>query len=106
MLISFKLVSLILSLVTFSCVPLWLILKQHFLVLVWSSENLFQCNFSDLNRYAYSEEASEDFDKDDTTLTLIKPSPTPSKDFRAPEARTVQGSNGVSNGDVEEDKTE
>ncbi|XP_022724795.1 transmembrane protein 87A-like [Durio zibethinus] len=58
-------------------------------------------------RYAYSEEASEDFEKDDTTLTLIKPSPTPSKDFRnAPEARSVQGSNGASNGDVEEDKTE
>ncbi|KAA3489229.1 transmembrane protein 87A-like [Gossypium australe] len=59
-------------------------------------------------RYAYSGEANEDFDKDDTNLTLIKPSPTPSKDFRtAPETRTVQGSNGASsNGDLEEDKTE
>ncbi|TYH88408.1 hypothetical protein ES332_D01G186700v1 [Gossypium tomentosum] len=59
-------------------------------------------------RYAYSGEANEDFDKDDTNLTLIKPSPTHSKDFRtAPETRTVQGSNGASsNGDLEEDKTE
>ncbi|XVE88600.1 hypothetical protein DITRI_Ditri19aG0082300 [Diplodiscus trichospermus] len=58
-------------------------------------------------RYAYSEEASEDFDKDYNTLTLIKPSPVPSKDFRsAPEARSAQGSNGPTNGDVEEDKTE
>lgn len=62
---------------------------------------------SDLNRYAYSDEANEDFDKDDTTLTLIKPSPTPSKDFRsAPEASPVQGGNRASNGDLEEDKTE
>ncbi|TYG82628.1 hypothetical protein ES288_D01G104900v1 [Gossypium darwinii] len=59
-------------------------------------------------RYAYSGEANEDFDKDDTNLTLIKPSPTPSKDFRTvPETRTAQGSNGASsNGDLEEDKTE
>ncbi|KAE7999030.1 hypothetical protein FH972_003515 [Carpinus fangiana] len=58
-------------------------------------------------RYTYSEETSEEFDKDDTSLTLIKPSPIPSKDVRsAGEARPVQGSNGVSNGDLEEDKTE
>ncbi|XVF25244.1 hypothetical protein REPUB_Repub13aG0196500 [Reevesia pubescens] len=58
-------------------------------------------------RYAYSDEANEDFDKDDTTLTLIKPSATPSKDFRsAAEARPVQGRNGATNGDMEEDKTE
>ena len=69
------------------------------------THSLFGC--SDLNRYAYSEEENEDFHKDDTTLTLIKPSPTPSKEFRsAAEARPVQGSNGASNGDLEEDKTE
>ncbi|XP_062156743.1 uncharacterized protein LOC133864425 [Alnus glutinosa] len=58
-------------------------------------------------RYAYSEETSEEFDKDDTSLTLIKPSPIPSKDVRsAGEGRPVEGSDGVSNGDLEEDKTE
>ncbi|KAK8992649.1 hypothetical protein V6N11_048722 [Hibiscus sabdariffa] len=58
-------------------------------------------------RYTYSNDANEDFDKDDTDLTLIKPSPTPSKDFRsAAEARPAQGGNGASNGDLEEDKTE
>ncbi|KAE8667141.1 Lung seven transmembrane receptor family protein isoform 2 [Hibiscus syriacus] len=53
-------------------------------------------------RYAYSDDANEVFDKDDTNLTLIKPSPTPSKGFIS-----VQGSNGASNGgELEEDKTE
>ncbi|MFQ6667784.1 hypothetical protein Gotur_033679 [Gossypium turneri] len=61
---------------------------------------------SGLKRYAYSDEANEGFDKDDTTLTLIKPSPTPMKDFKsAAEARPVQGHNGAWNGDLEEDKT-
>ncbi|KAF5949202.1 hypothetical protein HYC85_015159 [Camellia sinensis] len=31
--------------------------------------------------YTYSGEASEEFDRDDNTLTLIKPSPMPSKDI-------------------------
>ncbi|KAK9281968.1 hypothetical protein L1049_004877 [Liquidambar formosana] len=58
-------------------------------------------------RYTYSEDASEEFDKDDTTLTLIKPSPIPSKNVRSsPEAIPVASVNGVSNGDLEEDKTE
>ncbi|KAF3964169.1 hypothetical protein CMV_011515 [Castanea mollissima] len=58
-------------------------------------------------RYTYSDDASEEFDRDDTTLTLIKPAPLPSNDFRtAPEARSVQDSNKLSNGDLEEDKTE
>ncbi|EXC32299.1 Transmembrane protein 87A [Morus notabilis] len=58
-------------------------------------------------RYAYSDDGSEEFDRDDTTLTLIKPSPIPSKDVRsAPETRSLPGSNGLSNGDLEEDKTE
>lgn len=57
-------------------------------------------------RYAFSEDASEEFDKDDT-LTLIKPSPMLSKDIRStPESRPVPGSNGVSNDGLEEDKTE
>lgn len=57
-------------------------------------------------RYAYSGDPSEEFDKDDT-LTLIKPSPMPSKDVRSPtEVMPVYGGNGVSNGDMEEDKTE
>ncbi|KAF7134906.1 hypothetical protein RHSIM_Rhsim08G0240700 [Rhododendron simsii] len=57
-------------------------------------------------RYAYSGDPSEEFDKDDT-LTLIKPSPMPSKDIRSPtEVMPVYGGNGVSNGDTEEDKTE
>lgn len=57
-------------------------------------------------RYAFSEEASEEFDKDDT-LTLIKPSPILSKDIRStPESRPVPGSNGVSKDGLEEDKTE
>ncbi|XP_052183392.1 uncharacterized protein LOC127795636 [Diospyros lotus] len=57
-------------------------------------------------RYAYTGDG-EEFDRDDT-LTLIKPSPMPSKEARnPPEVRQVQGGNGVSNGgDLEEDKTE
>nr|GMD30394.1 transmembrane protein 87A-like [Ipomoea batatas] len=55
-------------------------------------------------RYAYSGDGSEDFDKDDT-LTLIKPSPLPSKEVRTPsEVKPTLGGSG--NGDVEEDKTE
>ncbi|XP_062087844.1 uncharacterized protein LOC133794567 [Humulus lupulus] len=51
-------------------------------------------------RYTYSDDGSEEFDRDDTTLTLIKPSPIPSKDVRpVPEVRSLDG-------DLEEDKTE
>ncbi|MED6193775.1 hypothetical protein PIB30_022693 [Stylosanthes scabra] len=58
-------------------------------------------------RYAYRDDGSEEFDRDETTLTLIKPSPISSKEVRSlPDERSVQGSNGVSNGDLEEDKTE
>ncbi|KAI8013352.1 hypothetical protein LOK49_LG05G03379 [Camellia lanceoleosa] len=58
--------------------------------------------------YTYSGEASEEFDRDDNTLTLIKPSPMPSKDIRSPlEVGSIHGgNNGVSNVDLEEDKTE
>ncbi|PON43596.1 Lung seven transmembrane receptor-like [Parasponia andersonii] len=58
-------------------------------------------------RYAYSNDGSEEFDREDTSLTLIKPSPLPSKDVRpTPEARSLQGINGSPDGDLEEDKTE
>ncbi|CAL0315470.1 unnamed protein product [Lupinus luteus] len=58
-----------------------------------------------LTRYAYRDDGSDEFDRDDTTLTLIKPSTISSKDFgNVPEA---QSSNGTSNGhDLEEDKTQ
>ncbi|CAL5441301.1 unnamed protein product [Camellia sinensis] len=58
--------------------------------------------------YTYSGEASEEFDRDDNTLTLIKPSPMPSKDIRSPlEVRSVHGgNNGVWNVDLEENKIE
>lgn len=58
-------------------------------------------------RYAYSDDGSEEFDKDDS-LTLIKPSPLPSMDVRSQsEMRPVNGGGGgLSNGgDLEEDKT-
>lgn len=58
-------------------------------------------------RYAYSGDPNEEFDKDDYTLTLIKPSPMPSKEVRsASETRPLQDSNGESKGDLEEDKRE
>lgn len=81
--------------------------KQHISVVSKTKSLFLLVSSSALDRYTYSEETSEEFDKDDTSLTLIKPSPTPSKDVRsAGEARPVQDSNGVSNGDLEEDKTE
>lgn len=56
-------------------------------------------------RYAYSsEDADEDFDKDDT-LKLIKPSPVTLKDARIPEFRSsLEGGNGLSPGDDEEEE--
>ncbi|KAJ9179425.1 hypothetical protein P3X46_011214 [Hevea brasiliensis] len=58
-------------------------------------------------RYAYSDDVGEEFERDDSSLTLIKPSSMPSKDVRsAPAARPVHTNNVASNGDVEEDKTE
>ncbi|GMP97482.1 hypothetical protein CsSME_00045717 [Camellia sinensis var. sinensis] len=58
--------------------------------------------------YTYPGEASEEFDRDDNTLTLIKPSPMPSKDIRSPlEVGSVHGgNNGVWNVDLEENKIE
>ncbi|KAJ4842717.1 hypothetical protein Tsubulata_043630 [Turnera subulata] len=58
-------------------------------------------------RYAYSDDIGEEFDRDESSLTLIKPSTMPLKDARsAPETGAVPASNGASNGDLEEDKTE
>ena len=71
-----------------------------------ASSILFELNMFTFVRYAYSDEASEEFDRDDT-LTLIKPSPAPSKDIQSPpKVRSAHGGNEVSNGDLEEDKTE
>ncbi|OVA04229.1 Transmembrane receptor [Macleaya cordata] len=57
-------------------------------------------------RYAYSEETSEEFDKEDT-LTLIKPSQVHTKDVPSSlEPRPSQSNNGSLNEDLEEDKTE
>lgn len=58
------------------------------------------------NRYSYSEDTNDEFDRDDS-LTLIKPSPLPSKDVRSmSENRAAPNVNGASNGELEEDKTE
>ncbi|KDP40676.1 hypothetical protein JCGZ_24675 [Jatropha curcas] len=58
-------------------------------------------------RYAYSDDVGEEFDRDDSSLTLIKPSTLPSKDIRnAPESRPVQTNTVASKGDLEEEKTE
>ncbi|KAL8137010.1 hypothetical protein V2J09_003011, partial [Rumex salicifolius] len=57
-------------------------------------------------RYAYSGDASEEFDKEDT-LTLIKPSPVPSKDVEAPiHMKSLQDDSGLSGDNPEEDKTQ
>ncbi|GER45050.1 lung seven transmembrane receptor family protein [Striga asiatica] len=56
-------------------------------------------------RYAYSsEDASEEFDKDDT-LTLIKPSPLVSKDVWSTEQRSAGSGNVVPHTDLEQEKT-
>lgn len=52
-----------------------------------------------LNRYSYSDDGSEEFDKEDT-LTLIKPSPVSTKEVT--ELRLVHSDDG----DLEEDKTQ
>lgn len=66
--------------------------------------SLFYCIFLP-DRYAYSsEDADEEFDKDDT-LKLIKPSPVASKDARSPELRSPGSGNGLSHSDLEEEKT-
>ncbi|KAB5564018.1 hypothetical protein DKX38_004072 [Salix brachista] len=53
-------------------------------------------------RYAYSDDASDEFDRDDGTLTLIKPSTIPSKDVRSsPEPKPVQTSNRASNVNIQ-----
>lgn len=69
---------------------------------------LYVASFSIFLRYAYSEDAHEEFDKDDTNLTLIRPSPisSPSKDVRSvPDIKLLHASDDPA-GDLEEDKTE
>lgn len=57
-------------------------------------------------RYAYSEDADEEFDRSNT-LTLIKPVPMPSRDLSsAAELRPLQSGSGLTNVDIEEDKRE
>ncbi|KAL6537386.1 hypothetical protein OROMI_025920 [Orobanche minor] len=58
-----------------------------------------------MEKYAYSsEDASEEFDKDET-LTLIKPSPLASKDLKSPEHRSPTSGIGMPNVDFEQEKT-
>lgn len=58
------------------------------------------------DRYAYSDDVGEEFDWDESSLTLVKTSAMPWKDVRsATESRPVQANDNESNGDVEEDKT-
>lgn len=69
--------------------------------------HLYLTFVSVLDRYAYRDDGSEEFDRDDTTLTLIKPSSISTKDVRSvPDVRPVQDNNGTSNDDLEEDKRE
>ncbi|GAB4841961.1 hypothetical protein Ancab_011918, partial [Ancistrocladus abbreviatus] len=65
--------------------------------------NYMSSFFLSPNWYAYSGDG-EDFDRDDT-LTLIKPSPM--KDVQtSADTKPLQGNNGLSIADVEEEKTE
>ncbi|KAM0949205.1 hypothetical protein DsansV1_C06g0067801 [Dioscorea sansibarensis] len=58
-------------------------------------------------RYAYSGDASEDFDRE-SSLSLIKPGPIPSNDIQKLDAERTSGvdSTNPHNGDIEEDKRE
>lgn len=59
-----------------------------------------------MNRYAYSEEVGDEFDRDNT-FTFIKPAPLSSKSVQSvSEATPLQSSSGITNGDLEEDKRE
>lgn len=61
--------------------------------------------FNASTRYAYSsEDADEEFDRDDT-LKLIKPSPLTPKDARSPEPRSPTSGNGLPDSDFEQEKT-
>jgi len=63
-------------------------------------------------RYVYSGDGTEDFDRDETSLSLIKPGSVPSKDNRSssPSSDTISSLSSASsdahNGDIEEDKRE
>ncbi|XP_010537631.1 PREDICTED: transmembrane protein 87A [Tarenaya hassleriana] len=57
-------------------------------------------------RYAYSGDANGEFEKDDYSLTLIKPGPVPSHEVHQnlSETRHLQADKGALDGDLEEDK--
>ncbi|CAN1827968.1 Transmembrane protein 87A, partial [Linum perenne] len=56
-------------------------------------------------RYSYSDDASEEFDRDEASLRLIKPSSLPTKDVRAaPEPRSITTTNGASDENAEEEE--
>ncbi|KAL3639800.1 hypothetical protein CASFOL_014768 [Castilleja foliolosa] len=56
-------------------------------------------------RYAYSsDDASEEFDKD-STLTLIRPSPLPSKDVKSPQRRSAGSGTDIPRMDLAQEKT-
>ncbi|CAL5348931.1 unnamed protein product [Camellia sinensis] len=75
---------------------------------MWEFQEMATGGASMDKKWLYLGEASEEFDRDDNTLTLIKPSPMPSKDIRIPlEVGSVHGgNNGVWNVDLEENKIE
>ncbi|CAL1399617.1 unnamed protein product [Linum trigynum] len=57
-------------------------------------------------RYSYSDDTNEEFDKDESSLRLIKPASYPTKDgLHAPESRPVTNSNGATDDDTGEEKT-
>ncbi|CAI0473146.1 unnamed protein product, partial [Linum tenue] len=57
-------------------------------------------------RYSYSDDTNEEFDKDESSLRLIKPASYPTKDgLHAPESRPVTNSNGATDVDTGEEKT-
>ncbi|KAI4386918.1 hypothetical protein MLD38_004795 [Melastoma candidum] len=47
------------------------------------------CTLGTISEYAYSADASDEFDREETTLTLIKPSTLPSKEYRGPAKRAM-----------------
>lgn len=86
---------------------------RHLHVKFWY---LYPCNAGWTNlifsfRYAYSDDGSEDFDREDS-LSLIKPGPVSSKDARGSaglmDARAAVSNDTTTshNGDIEEDKRE
>lgn len=61
-------------------------------------------------RFAYSDDGSEDFDREESPLSLIKPGPIPPKETHsstdAKAALVFNTTTNSHNGDIEEDKRE